>query len=149
MKDASETSLAVTHCSERIKTRNHQRLTPVTLLGCLLVQLVSQSQDPSRLKGEISSRNTHTQSPVPPFQAEETCTLTCITEYLHHREVFCFFFLFVDRVCPYYLSRSLKQEADVIFMPYNYLVDPKVNQQTLGPLSMKSRRSVRVLDCFY
>ncbi|CAF91262.1 unnamed protein product, partial [Tetraodon nigroviridis] len=29
------------------------------------------------------------------------------------------------RVCPYYLSRSLKQEADVIFMPYNYLVDPK------------------------
>ncbi|XP_011619108.1 regulator of telomere elongation helicase 1 [Takifugu rubripes] len=29
------------------------------------------------------------------------------------------------RVCPYYLSRSLKQEADIIFMPYNYLVDPK------------------------
>lgn len=34
----------------------------------------------------------------------------------------------MDRVCPYYLSRSLKQEADVIFMPYNYLVDPKVKQ---------------------
>uniref|UniRef100_A0A674NQG1 Regulator of telomere elongation helicase 1 n=1 Tax=Takifugu rubripes TaxID=31033 RepID=A0A674NQG1_TAKRU len=33
--------------------------------------------------------------------------------------------VFVDRVCPYYLSRSLKQEADIIFMPYNYLVDPK------------------------
>uniref|UniRef100_A0A8C0G082 Regulator of telomere elongation helicase 1 n=1 Tax=Chelonoidis abingdonii TaxID=106734 RepID=A0A8C0G082_CHEAB len=29
------------------------------------------------------------------------------------------------RVCPYYLSRSLKQQADIIFMPYNYLLDSK------------------------
>ncbi|KAM7412359.1 hypothetical protein PAMA_022037 [Pampus argenteus] len=30
-----------------------------------------------------------------------------------------------QRVCPYYLSRSLKTQADVVFMPYNYLLDPK------------------------
>ncbi|XP_043566258.1 regulator of telomere elongation helicase 1 isoform X1 [Chiloscyllium plagiosum] len=29
------------------------------------------------------------------------------------------------RVCPYYLSRALKQNAEIIFMPYNYLLDPK------------------------
>ncbi|XP_015683954.1 regulator of telomere elongation helicase 1, partial [Protobothrops mucrosquamatus] len=28
-------------------------------------------------------------------------------------------------VCPYYLSKSLKQQADIIFMPYNYLLDSK------------------------
>lgn len=42
-----------------------------------------------------------------------------------------FSFLFVrllSRVCPYYLSRSLKQHADIIFMPYNYLLDPKVSR---------------------
>lgn len=31
-----------------------------------------------------------------------------------------------SRLCPYYLSRNLKQQADIIFMPYNYLLDSKV-----------------------
>ena len=32
------------------------------------------------------------------------------------------------RLCPYYLSRNLKQQADIIFMPYNYLLDAKVSR---------------------
>lgn len=35
--------------------------------------------------------------------------------------LFCFF-----RVCPYYIAKELKNDADVIFMPYNYLLDAKV-----------------------
>uniref|UniRef100_A0A663DMN3 Regulator of telomere elongation helicase 1 n=1 Tax=Aquila chrysaetos chrysaetos TaxID=223781 RepID=A0A663DMN3_AQUCH len=35
------------------------------------------------------------------------------------------YYFFLNRACPYYLSRSLKQQADIIFMPYNYLLDSK------------------------
>lgn len=30
--------------------------------------------------------------------------------------------------CPYFLSKELKQNADVIFMPYNYLLDTKARR---------------------
>ncbi|XP_024945815.1 regulator of telomere elongation helicase 1 homolog isoform X2 [Cephus cinctus] len=32
------------------------------------------------------------------------------------------------KCCPYFLSRELKQRADITFMPYNYLLDPKTRK---------------------
>lgn len=29
------------------------------------------------------------------------------------------------RCCPYFLTRELKKDADIVFMPYNYILDPK------------------------
>ena len=31
------------------------------------------------------------------------------------------------RFCPYYMARELRKEADLIFMPYNYVLDFKVS----------------------
>lgn len=31
--------------------------------------------------------------------------------------------------CPYYLERELALEADIIFMPYNYVIDPALRKQ--------------------
>ncbi|KAI4825294.1 hypothetical protein KUCAC02_020980 [Chaenocephalus aceratus] len=47
-----------------------------------------------------------------------------------------------QRVCPYYLSRSLKQQADIVFTPYNYLLDQssEAGPDIMEPLA-RSRRA--------
>jgi regulator of telomere elongation helicase 1 len=35
-----------------------------------------------------------------------------------------------EKLCPFYLSRELAATANVVFMPYNYLLDPKVRSQS-------------------
>ncbi|KAF5271187.1 hypothetical protein FQR65_LT05331 [Abscondita terminalis] len=30
--------------------------------------------------------------------------------------------------CPYYMAKELKQQADIIFMPYNYILDPRTRK---------------------
>ncbi|XP_069767555.1 Fanconi anemia group J protein isoform X2 [Narcine bancroftii] len=33
------------------------------------------------------------------------------------------------RACPYFAARELMQEADIIFCPYNYLLDPQIRER--------------------
>lgn len=46
------------------------------------------------------------------------------------------------RACPYYLSRELAKKADIIFMPYNYLLDAKI----LKAFNINLRDAVIILD---
>jgi len=36
--------------------------------------------------------------------------------------------VYIGRCCPYFLTRAAaKDHADIIFMPYNYLIDARVS----------------------
>jgi regulator of telomere elongation helicase 1 len=45
-------------------------------------------------------------------------------------------------VCPYYLSKELQSSADVIFMPYNYLIDPAIRRS----LNINLQDAILVFD---
>lgn len=46
------------------------------------------------------------------------------------------------KVCPYYASRELSTRADIIFLPYNYLVDPRIRKT----LSVDLAESIVIID---
>ncbi len=45
-------------------------------------------------------------------------------------------------LCPYFLSRDMAANADIVFMPYNYLIDPK----TRGGLGIKWENAILIFD---
>ncbi|KAG5877171.1 hypothetical protein JTB14_032123 [Gonioctena quinquepunctata] len=46
------------------------------------------------------------------------------------------------KFCPFYMAKELKQQADIIFMPYNYLLDPVVRRV----LGIETSDAVVILD---
>lgn len=48
----------------------------------------------------------------------------------------------VDQTCPYYVSRELETTADLVLMPYNYLLDPDIRRQ----MNMNLSDAVVILD---
>jgi regulator of telomere elongation helicase 1 len=47
-----------------------------------------------------------------------------------------------EEVCPYYMSRELEATADLVLMPYNYLLDPSIRRQ----MKMNLADCVVILD---
>jgi regulator of telomere elongation helicase 1 len=35
-----------------------------------------------------------------------------------------------ENICPFFFSRDLLQDAEIIFTPYNYLIDPKFRKRS-------------------
>ncbi|RZC32720.1 regulator of telomere elongation helicase 1 -like [Asbolus verrucosus] len=46
------------------------------------------------------------------------------------------------KFCPYYMAKELKQHADIVFTPYNYLLDPKARKA----LGVELANNVVILD---
>lgn len=44
--------------------------------------------------------------------------------------------------CPYYMAKTLSGEADIVFLPYNYVLDPKL----LKSFALKLENSIVILD---
>lgn len=44
--------------------------------------------------------------------------------------------------CPYYMSKQISGEADIVFLPYNYVLDPKL----LKSFALKLENSIVILD---
>jgi regulator of telomere elongation helicase 1 len=51
--------------------------------------------------------------------------------------------IFVAHRCPYFLSRELHNTADILFVPYNYLIE-KENRRSLTGISWS--RTVLIFD---
>jgi Rad3-related DNA helicase len=45
-------------------------------------------------------------------------------------------------VCPYYLSRETQKNAEMILMPYNYLIDPLIRKS----LSLNLEHCIVIID---
>lgn len=46
------------------------------------------------------------------------------------------------RACPYYATRELKNKSDIVFCPYNYLVEPQIRKS----MDIQLKGQILILD---
>ena len=51
----------------------------------------------------------------------------------------------IHHFCPYYVSKDRAGAADVIFMPYNYVIDPKIRDS----MKIEWQNSIIIFDDAY
>ena len=47
-------------------------------------------------------------------------------------------------MCPYYAARELKDHVDIVFCPYNYLIDPKIRASVSIIFFLNQKHQLRV-----
>ena len=50
--------------------------------------------------------------------------------------------------CPYFMTKEIRKSADIIFMPYNYLLDPKVRKIHNIELQVWLKHLYKLLCCY-
>lgn len=66
---------------------------------------------------------------LPPMDIEDLVKEGIQKKYKNKQMPFSSQHILFSRFCPYFAARDLKEKADIIFMPYNYLLDAKVNEK--------------------
>ena len=51
-------------------------------------------------------------------------------------------FLVWSQVCPFYLTKHMLPESEIVFVPYNYLIDPLARRS----IGMSIENSVLIFD---
>lgn len=48
--------------------------------------------------------------------------------------------------CPYFVSKKIAKSADIIFMPYNYLIDPRLRDAIFDDNQIDLKNAIIILD---
>lgn len=81
------------------------------------------------LKAELSSAQSNTQTSQHSSNTQSNTPIWDIEELVG--------FASNHRACPYYLSREMLGEAELIFMPYNYLLDSRTRASITADVDLK------------
>lgn len=141
---ASRTHSQLTQAMQELKRTSYSHVRS-TIIGsrdqlCIhpdVVQQVGNSNKTCMCQAMVKSRNCYLQNRVEKMVVEkpiQDLNIADIEDLVKLGQK--------HKFCPFYMARELRKTADIIFLPYNYLLDPKARRA--NQLDLKN--SVVILD---